>query len=392
MRIARTPRSPVLPILVVVVVLAGLLSGCGVAADDRAAVVLGTPVPTGVVDELAADEAFLQAVGGGLPGTESVVPGDSARAALTFEIQRTAAQTELGRWEPELAGRSPQELAQALGFDEARALVESQVPPGLSDTALGELTAFVAFTTRLGERLQSLGGQGGTVAEEDLRLLYDGAPGLWDRTCVAVLAVAEERVVTVSERVVAGGRLEDVVGEVEGAELVFDPAEECVPTAQLPDGLRDEVRGAVPGATLGPVVLESERTGPIAVFFRVEGTERVAFGDPAARRQLEGLVGQFASAQAPSQAAGLWLSLLLAGGVEVNPRYGRAAVGVSGAFEVVAPDAPEVLVTGAPLPLPQVQPVPEDVPPGAAPAGAAPDGAAPGGASPDGAGPATPGP
>ena len=49
--------------------LAGLLlvatiaAACGVAADDRAAVVLGAPVSTGTVDALASDEAFLQAVG-----------------------------------------------------------------------------------------------------------------------------------------------------------------------------------------------------------------------------------------------------------------------------------------------------------------------------------------
>ncbi len=362
MRTAPRARRLVVPLLAAGVAVAALASGCGVAADDRAAVVLGASVPTAVVDELASDEAFLQAVGGGLPGTESVIPGDSARAALSFEIQRTAAQVELERWAPELAGLSGSELDQAVGLAEASATVEQQAPPGLSELAVGELSAFVAYTTRLGERLQAIvGGPGGSASEADLRALYDGAPGLWNRTCVAVVAVAAEQSDVVAERVSAGRSVEEVVGEVDGAELVFDPARECVPTAQLPDALREEVVGATPGATQGPVVLSSERTGAIAVFFRVEGTERLAFEDPAAQEQLEGLVQNLASAQQPSQAAGFWLNLILAGGVEVNPRYGRAAVGVSGSFEVVPPDAPEVLVPDRPEVLPQVQPVPDGV-------------------------------
>ncbi len=334
-------------------VLAGLLlvatfaAACGVAADDRAAVVLGTPVSTATVDELAADEAFLQAVGGGLPGTESVVPGDSARAALTFEIQRAAAATELERW-----GLTLDDALVA----EARVSVEQQVPPGLSDRALDELAAFVAATTALGNRLTAVDPSN----EEDLRRLYDGAPSLWARTCVAVLAVAEERAEAVVD-------IEEVAAEVEESQLVFDPADACVPTAQLPGDLREAIERATPGSTPAPVTIESQ-TGPVAVFFRVDGRERLGFDDEATREQLGSVVERFSSSQAPPQAAGFWLNLILPDAVDVNPRYGRPVVGPSGTFEVVAPEGPVVAIGPELLDVPVDVPVDVPTDPGAPPA------------------------
>jgi hypothetical protein len=220
-------------VLTGLVLVATFAAACGVAADDRAAVVLGTPVSTSTVDDLAADEAFLQAVGGGLPGTESVVPGDSARAALTFEIQRAAAETELERW-----GLSLDDAVVA----EARGSVEQQVPPGLGDRALDELAGFVAATTALGNRLTAID----PSDEEDLRRLYDGAPSLWARTCVAVLAVAEEQAATVVDLVGSGRQVEEVAAEIVESQLVFDPADACVPTAQLPGDLREAIERATP--------------------------------------------------------------------------------------------------------------------------------------------------
>lgn len=342
------------PVLAGLLLVATFAAACGVAADDRAAVVLGTPVSTATVDELAADEAFLQAVGGGLPGTESVVPGDSARAALTFEIQRAAAATELERW-----GLTLDDALVA----EARGSVEQQVPPGLSDRALDELAAFVAATTALGNRLTAVD----PSDEEDLRRLYDGAPSLWARTCVAVLAVAEERAEAVVDLVGSGRRIEEVAAEVEESQLVFDPADACVPTAQLPGDLREAIERATPGSTPAPVTIESQ-TGPVAVFFRVDGRERLGFDDEATREQLGSVVERFSSSQAPPQAAGFWLNLILPDAVDVNPRYGRPVVGPSGTFEVVAPEGPVVAIGPELLDVPVD--VPADVPtdPGAPPA------------------------
>ncbi len=329
--------------------LAGLLlvatiaAACGVAADDRAAVVLGAPVSTGTVDALASDEAFLQAVGGGLPGTGSVVPGDSARAALSFEIQRTAAEAELQRWGLSLDGSV---------VAEARASVEQQVPPGLGERSLEELASFVAATTALGNRLTSIDPSN----EEDLRLLYDGAPSLWNRTCAAVIAVAEERSADVAALVGSGRRLEEVAGEVQESQLVFDPAEECVPTAQLPGELRERIEELVPGAPVGSATIESQ-AGPVTVFYRVDGRERLAFDDEATRDQLGTLVERFGASQSPPQAAGFWLNLILPDAVDVNPRYGRPVIGPSGTFEVAAPEGPVVeLDVDLSQDRPQVQP------------------------------------
>ncbi|MFZ4434714.1 MAG: hypothetical protein ACOYOQ_16100 [Microthrixaceae bacterium] len=332
-------------VLAGLVLVATFAAACGVAADDRAAVVLGTPVSTSTVDDLAADEAFLQAVGGGLPGTESVVPGDSARAALTFEIQRAAAETELERW-----GLSLDDALVA----EARGSVEQQVPPGLGDRALDELARFVAATTALGNRLTAID----PSDEEDLRRLYDGAPSLWARTCVAVLAVAEEQAATVVDLVGSGRQVEEVVAEIEESQLVFDPADACVPTAQLPGDLREAIERATPGSTPAPVTIESQ-TGPVAVFFRVDGRERLGFDDEATREQLASIVERFGGSQAPSQAAGFWLNLILPDAVDVNPRYGRPVVGPSGTFEVAPPEAPLVSIGDTEIDLP-VEQVPVD--------------------------------
>lgn len=334
-------------VLAGLVLVATFAAACGVAADDRAAVVLGTPVSTATVDELAADEAFLQAVGGGLPGTESVVPGDSARAALGFEVQRTAAATELERW-----GLT---LDDAL-VDEARGSVEQQVPPGLSERALDQLAAFVAATTALGNRLTAIDPSN----EEDLRRLYDGAPSLWSRTCVAVLAVAEERAEAVVDLVGSGRPLEEAAAEIEESQLVFDPAEACVPTAQLPVGLREAIERATPGSTPPPVTIESQN-GPVAVFFRVDGRERLGFEDEATQEQLGSIIEQFGGSQAPSQAAGFWLNLILPDAVDVNPRYGRPVVGPSGTFEIAPPEGPVVSIGPEPIAVPPAE-VPDQVP------------------------------
>jgi len=362
-------------VLAGLVLVATFTAACGVAADDRAAVVLGTPVSTSTVDDLASDEAFLQAVGGGLPGTESVVPGDSARAALTFEIQRTAAATELERW-----GLTLDDAVVA----EARASVEQQVPPGLGDRALDELASFVAATTALGNRLTSID----PSDEEDLRRLYDGAPSLWARTCVAVLAVAEERAATVVELVGSGRRVEEVAAEVEESQLVFDPAEACVPTAQLPGDLREAIERATPGSVPAPVTIESQ-TGPVAVFFRVDGRERLGFDDEATREQLASIVERFGGSQAPPQAAGFWLNLILPDAVDVNPRYGRPVVGPSGTFEIAPPEGPVVAIGPEPLDVPIDGPV--EVPT-EEPVDATGGGSGPTGASPDPGAGATPGP
>lgn len=347
--------------VVVSVLTVAVLSSCGVAADDRAATVFGQTVSANTVDTLASDAVFLQALQAGEVGTASVIPGVTARTVLTFEIQNVAAQAELERF--------GLKLDDALVAD-AKQTVLSQIPDKLTDVGVDRLAAFVASTTALGNRLVSVD----PSSEQDLRLLYDGAPGLWNRTCVAMIAVLPAQSDQVENIVDAGGRLEDVTATVTEAQLVFDPAKECVPTSQLPTQVRERIAGAAPGSTLGPVVIEGQ-AGTVELFLRVDGTRRLGFDDPATREQLTGIAKKLASAQQqPAQAAGYWLNLVLADAVQVNPRYGRAAVSQSGSFEVVAPAGPAVPST---LP-PALQDVPR--------AGGGTGGSGPSGPSGDGSG------
>jgi hypothetical protein len=85
-------------VVAVAVVAAAVLSSCGVAADDQAASVFGETVSVNTVDSLASDAVFLQALQAGEVGTDSVIPGVTARTVLTFEIQNVAAQAELERF------------------------------------------------------------------------------------------------------------------------------------------------------------------------------------------------------------------------------------------------------------------------------------------------------
>jgi len=323
-------------VVAVAVVAAAVLSSCGVAADDRAASVFGETVSVNTVDSLASDAVFLQALQAGEVGTDSVIPGVTARTVLTFEIQNVAAQAELERF-----GLT---LDDAL-LAEAKQTVLSQIPDKLSDVAVERLAAFVASTTALGNRLVSVDPK----SEQDLRLLYDGSPGLWNRTCVAMVAVLPAQSDQVEGVIAAGGRIEDVTATVAEAQLVFDPAKECVSTSQLPTQVRERIADAAPGSTIGPVVIDGQ-SGTVELFLRVDGTRRLAFDDPETKQQLDGIATKLASAQQqPAQAAGYWLNLVLADSVQVNPRYGTAAVSQSGSFEVVPPKGPIVPTTVPPL-------------------------------------------
>lgn len=322
--------------MAVAAVTAAVLSSCGVAADDQAATVFGETVSVDTVDSLASDAVFLQALQAGEVGTDSVIPGVTARTVLTFEIQNVAAQAELQRF-----GLTLDDAVLA----EAKQTVLAQIPDRLSPVAVDRLAAFVASTTALGNRLVSVD----PTSEQDLRLLYDGAPGLWNRTCVAMVAVLPKQSDQVEAVIDAGGRIEDVPAKVTEAQLVFDPAKECVPTSQLPTQVRDRIADAAPGSTLGPVTIEGQ-SGTVELFLRVDGTRHLSFDDPAAKQQLVGIAKKLASAQQqPAQAAGYWLNLVIADAVQVNPRYGTPAVSQSGSFEVVAPKGPVVPSTLPPV-------------------------------------------
>lgn len=322
-----------LPPLAAVMAAVSLLGGCGVAADDTAATVGDETVTTTSVDDLARDASFVASVLQGQPAdTESVLPGDLARQTLQFQVQAAAAEAELAR----LGGEVGDEDLEA-----GRQTVEQNVTGSPSDETVRVLSRYVAVNQALAARLGELD----PGSESDRRLIYEGAPALWDRTCVVLLAVPGELVAEVGDDLDAGASLRDVAEDrPNDAQIVADPEEACITSAQLPDELREGV-DATPAGSGGPVVLTTPG-GDQAFFWRVEGTEQVSFED--AGDDLERIIG--ALAEQPEQAIGQWIGVTLLDAVEVNPRYGRPSTSLNGSFEILPPAAPLSVTPGVVVP------------------------------------------
>lgn len=328
-----------LTVLASVAAAAVLGTGCGVAADDRAAVVGDEIVRTATVDDLARDAAFVAAVfQGQAPEGDSVLSGDLARDTLLFEIQRTATRQELER----LGGEVTEDERQ-----QALTLVEAQVPGRPSDATLEVLTGYVATTKALAARLGRLD----PGSAEDLRLVYEGVPALWDRTCVLVVRAPAASVEDLDALLEGGSDLRQAPDLIEGAKVLADPDQRCIPTAQLPAELRDGIRATPAGGSGGPVMLD-DPTGAATYAWRVRERRQVGF--EAARDDLtqivEAVVGR------PEDAVGQWVGLTLLDRVEVNPRYGRAGVSLTRGFQVLPPAGPLILAPTMTAPEPAPPP------------------------------------
>jgi hypothetical protein len=325
-----------LALLVVPLCAAGLLaaSGCGVAANDTAATVDGTTVSTTTVDELAGDPQFVQALRqGSVPSVNpAVLPGDDARAALTFEIQRVALLQEVERWGLKIP-------------DQARSQVRAGIAqqfPGMSKANIAHVVDYVAAQTVLEQRLAKLD----PTDKGDLRKLYDGAPALWDQTCLTAVSLpATGSAERSAQRALDGGTgLTGLAGKVKDAQLVADPAQGCVTATQLPSALRDDLKVATVREVRGPIVVTGAR-GATAVFYRIESTRKLTFD--TAGKDLATLAQGLQQRAQQQSAAQAWISLVLQKGVTINPRYGSALVpSTSGQLEVTPPQAP---VTSLPL-------------------------------------------
>lgn len=319
----RTLRTAVAASLGVVVLLS---AGCGVLADDRAAVVGNRVVTTGTVDELARDADFTQVVLQGrdpVGEDEATVDGDIARDVLLFEIQRAALLNELERWEVDITDDHR---------SDARDVLEGQVVggQGLAEPMKRRLVEFLAAQSALDERFAELD----TSSDQDLRALYDGAPGLWDRVCVVVTAVTAEEVDRAGRMVERGRSPEQIARRLEGAAVVADPDEACLPVVRLPAELRRSVLEAAssgnPRKVRGPVVTQNGT----AYVYRIESHQRVSFEE--ARPELEQLASSLAE-----QGVGPWIGLVVLRGVEINPRYGsEIVIGAQDQLQIAPPQAP----------------------------------------------------
>jgi hypothetical protein len=352
-----------LVLLLVPLCAAGLLaaSGCGVTADDTAATVRGQTISTTSVDELAGDAAFVQAVlQGSTPGTNSaVLPGDTARTVLLFEIQRTSLLQEAARWGVPVT---------AAVRSTVRAKVQPQVP-NIKPRNLDRLVDFVAAQAQVEKRLAKLD----PTNKADLRRLYDGAPALWDQLCLTAVGVPStgSAVARAQRALDSGTSLAKLPARVKQAQVAADPSQGCVTASQLPVAFRDDLKVAKVKQVRGPIVVTGSQGGT-AYFYRIETTRTLTFAD--AGDDLSKLAAGLAQQAQQQAAAQAWLSLVLQSAVTINPRYGSTIeVSSSGQIRITPPAGP---VTSLPA---------VTVPTGAQQAPAASSGAASSGAASSGA-------
>lgn len=301
-----------------------ILTGCGVLADENAAVVEGTGVPVETVNELAADPVFAGLLQFQPAASDSVLSGATARNALDFAIRTQVLVNEAERWGLEVVADEEQAKAElaAAGAD----------PSALSDAALEQIGLQVAAYTGLSERLSQL-----SDSDEDLRLLYEGAPVLWKRTCMLAITAAPELEDQVDAALAEGADLHEAAAIDEGVQVAADPEQGCAGEGDLPPDLVDEVNSAALGEVTGAVSVDLQGR-EVLVWFVVEERQDLEFSE--VREDLVMLAQRFAT-----QPADAWISFVMANSVEVNPRYGGPVVigddlrgGVSA--RVSRPDAP----------------------------------------------------
>ena len=329
-----------LALLVVPLCAAGLLaaSGCGVTADDTAAVVGTQTVSTSDVDELAGDAAFVgAALQGAVPPTnDSVLPGDLARNALAFEVQRAALRDAVDRWGLQV---TPGDRSAA------RAGIQQQVP-GLKKRNLDRVVGYVTAESALEARLGRLDPKN----SKDLRTMYDATPALWDQVCLTAVAVpSAAATLSKAQRALDGGAtLAELPKRVKDAQVAADPSQGCAARSQLPREIRDDIAVASVKELRGPVVVTGSNGG-VAYFYRVESVERLTF-DAARKKELPSLAQGLAQQAQQQKATKAWFTLVLQAGVQINPRYGSELAVTAQGVQVLPPESPATTLPAVRLP------------------------------------------
>lgn len=301
--------------------------GCGVAADDTAATVGGRSVSIESVNDIARDPLFSQA--GGADLVDYVLPGDMARSALSFEITRVAWISEAERWGLDLdAVRS-----------DASSQLDSQLaqnPPegGISESMREKFVDYYAAQIALSDRF----GKIEATNESDLRRLYQGVPGLWNRTCAWIVSIPEGSDKSVRKLLADDVKLKDLPDRVKGATLAADPTQSCISDSSMPSELSGPIRN-LPLKKVSDVL--SLSSGGVTQHFiaEVESRETLSFSD--AKSDLADIAGSL-STQGPQA----WVQLI-AGTAKINSRFGSGVeVGQSGPT-ITPPSAPVVPTAAA---------------------------------------------
>jgi len=311
-------RTRSLALAALTVVATMVVSSCGVLADDSAGSVLGRTVTIESVDQLSRDEGFVGSQDSGVE--DGSVPGDLFRSVLAFELQRTAWIAEADRWGLEITPEMTDAASQQV---EAQLSATGATYERATRTKLEE---YVAAQTALETRFSQLDPNN----DGDLRLLYEGVPSYWERTCVAVVQIDPSQEAEVDRALAEGATIEELPEVVEGATQVADPSQ-CIPGAQLPDELREAFDAARRGTNEGPVAVGDAASGATYVF-RVDGRTSVAFAD--AREELAQIAQGLAQ-----QGAQAWIGLILEE-AEVDPRFGTGVSSSNGQPTVDAPPMP----------------------------------------------------
>jgi hypothetical protein len=312
-------RTRTLALVAVTAVATLVASSCGVLADTDAATVVGRTVSIESVEQLSRDEGFTGAMDADVQ--EGSVPGDLFRSVLQFELQRVAWIAEADRWGIEITEEMRDAAAQQ---------VEAQITStgtAYDDETREKLVEYVAAQTALETRFAELD----PSADADLRLLYEGAPSLWERICVAVVQVDPAQVDAAERALHDGASVEELPGLVEGTTLAADP-EQCVPGSELPDELESAFRAAPRGSDEGPLSVGDPATGAATYLYRVDERRTIGFGE--AREELAQIAQGLAQ-----QGAQTWISLVVSE-AEIDPRFGTGVSRVNGQPVVDAPPAP----------------------------------------------------
>ncbi len=332
-------------------------SSCGTTADTTAATVGDRTISIDDVNEIIDEPAI---VGTGAEAvTESRQPGDLARSALMYEIQRLAWVEEAERWGIDLDEEDRTEAEAQLDAQLLQAGVE--LSPSAREGAVDSSVAQNALLVRWAEIDPS--------SDEDLRLVYEGAPSRWRTWCLTVVAVGPEDEDRVESLLDDGVALGDVAERVELAELVATP-DECFAGSELPPELETAAREAgergARGARPAPVPTNLGG-GEGLLFFEVhratapsfeesrDVVAQVAAGLANAVEQLASLSAIGADAtdaelqqaqQVQQEAVGVltgWVEERMRSAV-VNPRYGSGVVGggssVDATLRIAPPAAP----------------------------------------------------
>ncbi len=217
--------------LALVGVLGVAATACGVTADTTAATVGERTVSIDDVNAVVDDPAI---VGPAVEGVdESRQPGDLARTALMYEIQRVTWIEEAERWGVE---PTPEQVADAeVQLDAQLAGAGVQLSDDNRDRAIASSAAQNVLLERFAEI--------DPTDEDDLRLIYEGAPSRWRSWCLTVVAIPADGADRVESLLDDGVALDEVADRVDDAELLATP-DQCFVGSELPPELETAARDA----------------------------------------------------------------------------------------------------------------------------------------------------